>query len=228
MMSSNHNDQCDLLKFSILNPKLDWPLLEDTYSLWYDVWQFTLIKELKSRSKVSSDAFMNSQEIATLWLEHQVVAMIFLNWYDLKYKAVQDLDYFSHYPSQSLRSIISNGYTRVMTSTYLTVNPEYRRSTNFGAPLADIMIGLAIKQFLASGADGALAVTRNDRKVNEIFFRFGGIKIGETSSQHNVPVDLVLVPKSFSRESQDQKVRSIIDRLWLLWTNSTSNLQSAA
>lgn len=185
---------------------------DNAYRLWRKVWESTF-QELKTDATVRADNFVRQEIISALFLGKQAVGLILYSLFDLELVAVREHSYLETYPPELVSRLRDDGVHGVLSMEYLSLDPDWRVALD-GAPLSKIMIGIAPKVFEWSGADAAVAVTRNEKKVNEALYGFGARCLRTNLTKHNVAVDIVAFRKGDPRPSGDPHVDGRIESLW--------------
>ncbi|MGE0529175.1 MAG: hypothetical protein AB7G93_15790 [Bdellovibrionales bacterium] len=189
------------------------PKYNETFQFWHTIWEQTFA-ELKNQRKLYSDDFFRMDEILALSSAGKVVGCFLFGWYDLRIDSHRYHSYFSAYPEELMHMLQSSTSGIVMSMGYLAVAPEWRKS-KVGVLVSEALLGLACKRFIASGASHLIAYTRNDRKINDLCYRYGARCAYSNRREHNVSVDIVLMERPDVRFSQDKNVRTFVDELWL-------------
>jgi hypothetical protein len=183
---------------------------QKAYELWSNVWSETF-RDLVGAEKVYSDDFLKSNEISALFYEDEPISVFVFNQVNMQSKAFQNLSYFKNYPSSVIEQLKT--YENIMIMGYLTVAKEWRKSiTNIS--FSDVHVGLAVKKFQISNNQALVSFTRNNRKVNDVVYRFGATGLLKDHTAHNVSVDYILIDKQSARNHPEQQVQAIIDHLW--------------
>ncbi|MEQ1724161.1 MAG: hypothetical protein ABL930_13390, partial [Pseudobdellovibrio sp.] len=95
--------------------------------------------------------------------------------------------------------------------------PEWRKqNTNYS--ISEILVGFVTLRLKFSNADRMVVCLRNNRKINEIFYRHGGELI-QRSSAFNVEVDFSEMYKESAQLSEWKDHAVLTSKLWLNFLN---------
>jgi hypothetical protein len=189
VVPANRSRTLDLerLRYCLVSPRAPARnVLGAGYRCWKDVWTRTL-QELDGADSIRSDDFTRQDELGLLFEGSDCIGMTAYRWVDFASPAARDDSYFSAWPDEAKDALVENG-TRVCIGSYLTVAPEWRRTENHSAK--ELLLGLAVRRFLASPADVMTGTMRNDRGMSGIAYRLGA-RLLAPSTMHGVDVDLV-------------------------------------
>lgn len=190
----------------------NWEVAEKTYDLWFKVWSETF-GDLIHLEKLHSDDFLRYREISTVFCQDEPIGIVFYNWIHLGFRPHLEHSYFDYYPEGVLGSLKKEGHKDVMIMSYLTISPQWRKTVS-GVPISDVMIGLAVKRFESSSSTALISFTRNNRKVNELVYRFGAKPFLKDCVQHNVKVDFIKITKESILQNPIPGVQSLVNQLW--------------
>jgi len=186
------------------------PKFQKAYELWNSIWSETF-NELVGLEKFYSDDFLRSHEVSVLFYDEEPISVFLYNQLNMKSKAFQNLSYFKNYPEQVFEQIKT--YENIMVMGYLTVSKNWRKSiTNIS--FSDVHVGLAVKRFLNSNHQALISFTRNNRKINDVVYRFGAKGLLKEHTAHNVSVDYILIDKFSAKNHPDDDLQTIVDFLW--------------
>jgi hypothetical protein len=183
-----------------------------SYQFWSDIWRNTF-KEVKGSDRLFSDDFLRQDEVLTLWHNQEIIALFLFKWMDLSSPPHRNHSYLEFYPSDVLQDVAGLCDQRVMFMSYLTVHPDWRKD-RVPVPISDLMLGLATKRFLHSGASALLSFTRNDRKVNDLVYRYGARPLKVGGEMHGIGCDFTAIFRQDVRESPVSGAGPLIQRLW--------------
>lgn len=181
------------------------------YRLWKESWRETY-KELKTEAKLKADDFTRQDIVSALFHGEEAVSLLLHTIYNLNLDAVRDHSYLAGYPADVVARLRAEGSLKVMSMEYLTLSPRWRRS-EVGVPIAEVIIGLSVKIVETLGVN-AVAVTRVDRSVNDMFAGFGATLLAPNLKMHNVAVDLMKLEHSEIRPNPDPAVNDLIKSFW--------------
>lgn len=154
------------------------------YLFWKKNWESTF-KELGvvEKQKLYCDHFFYRRPHILLCNDNPIGVCLS---HSLPVKEItRDHSWFAHYPSKTLQYIFEN-FSNVFSITYLYIDNLWRKSAA-QMPLGDILLGLALQDFLCSPSDGAIFCARDNRSINKIFNSFGAEPL-ETVEENNVMV----------------------------------------
>lgn len=203
----------DRLQYHLLRPQVvRQPLLEAAYELWHDVWQSTFL-EADGTAEIYSDEFTRQDEIGVLTAGTCCVSVTALRWLDLSTARSREDSYFRPWPRAALRAL---GDGIIGISSNAVVHPDWRGTLlappagELGQPvrLVHAAVGLTIQRFFESPAQGSVAVTRNDRRMDRVCQSLGATSIGKIIL-HGIESDLMHFPRRALREEEP-----VLDHLW--------------
>lgn len=186
------------------------PLLEQAYAVWHDVWQRTF-EEADGAAQVHSDEFTRQDEIGVLALGGCCVSVTGLRWLDFALPRSRQDSYFKQWPADAMSRL---GKDLLMVTSNTIVHPEWRGARiepPCGAPpvrLASVTIAMSIRRFLASSANSAVGLSRNDRAMNHIAASLGGMSLARLM-HHGQEADIM----HFTRTSATPH-GPVVDSLW--------------
>jgi hypothetical protein len=217
------------LKFDILThgtAAADCDLYNRTYLLWKSVWNETFL-ELGTDTKVNGDDFYFLDELCTLHIQREPIAMIAIKWLNTNLLPAVENHYFQTYPPETLRYLSERGLTTFMGLGNLVTHPDWRKQkTKF--PYADLVAGLAFERQKQFGAESCLCYTRNNRGINKMICRFGGTPLWTNLIRHNVNVDVLIVPTPQIVRHPDVQVNEMVRFLWNQWMRRKHQKPQAA
>jgi len=202
----------DLYILNTKDPKPEEvPLVEKAYKLWLTSWEFTFRSQnVDIGKRLYSDDFLD-RDVMALFYNGEPVALTFVKWFTPR-KSQLDHSYFKHYPQSVIDHIKSMGNKRWMLSSYITCVPEWRkRFTDIS--LTEVMFSLSVKIFEKSKASYFIGYIRKDNDFHEVFYRHGGIKLGE-NNVYNSEVDYVYMTRESKRLSPLPGVAEMANALW--------------
>lgn len=210
----------------IISPHFPLPehrrISDELYRFWKEIWNSTYL-ELEGQGVKESDEFLRQCEICAVVANNEVIGSLSFQWFDLSLQSHREHSYFQIYPQHVLDNMAALGATKIMTIAQMAVSPKWRKSSH-GPFVSEILMGAACKRMAQWGVDGAIAYTRNNRKVNELFYRHGARCLLEQQKQHNVEVDFVIILRNEARPSNVPGLSHEIERLWHNRTDSTGGL----
>lgn len=123
-------------------------LYNEAYKFWQVQWT-EAIEELglEGLSVKHSDKFLAADKIILFAEGGDIAALGLINYIDLQILASRFFSYFGVMTEESMAFILSQGYKKVMTSTYNIVAKKYRRIKVENTVLAIALPGAALKLF---------------------------------------------------------------------------------
>jgi hypothetical protein len=206
--------QLDFIHFNTTHPGPYRKHCENSYTLWKKQWTQTFT-ELNANKELCSDEFIN-REIGGLFLDSEPIAILFYTLIDFNDISSVDLNYFHSYEAHLIKRH-SDFKDTILVASYFTSLPEWRKqNTNYS--ISEILVGLVTLRLKFSIANRMVVCLRNNRKINEIFYRHGGVLI-QRSSAFNVEVDFSEMHKESARLSQWKDHAVLTSKLWLTFLN---------
>jgi hypothetical protein len=182
------------------------------YKFWKGIWNSTYL-ELEGQGIKQSDEFLRQDEICVAVSNKEVIGTLSFQWFDLSLNCHLEHSYFQIYPSSVLNKMKDLKVNKIMTIAQMAVAPAWRKS-NYGTFVSELLMGAACKRMNQWPVDGAIAYTRNNRKVNDLFYRHGARCLLDRQKQHNVDVDFVIILKNEARPSDVPGLSEEIDKIW--------------
>jgi hypothetical protein len=200
-------------------------LYNQLYRLWKQIWNETY-SELGSNKTVCGDDFYFLDEFCTIHFDNLPIAMVALKWLDLNLIPACENNYIEHFPGETLTQLKELGYQKVMGLGNLIAHPDWRKN---GSQLSytDVVVGLALKRQIENHFDTAICYTRNNRSVNKLVYRLGGIPLWQNLMRHNVQVDVVVIPSEKVAIHPQPEVQQAIDVYWSKWKQKHNSLRVA-
>ncbi len=182
------------LKYVIVPAKRPRPHQEKHYDMLFSFWHHSFKKVFEEISKPNqykfSDQFLLQDEVGGLFFKDQVVAIIFYSWIDCNRPSELARSYFSHYTDPAM-NFLTQQSNEIMVMSNLAVHPLWRKKkTNLD--IASLMIEFAIKRLNNSKASHLISFTRNDRKMHEVVYSFGGKRIDQHIA-FDIPSDIIAI-----------------------------------
>lgn len=194
------------------------PHYADHYRSAYDLWKTQMGHALKYESKLvepelRSDDFFRQKELIAIFLKEEAIGLMVLDWLDLSFASTLECSYIQGYPTSVIHRLIETGYQKLMTMGNLCVHPQWRRSVA-GSGLSEAVIGLSVKRFLSSKAQGLLTYTRNERGIHRLVYSFGGIPLMRDHLSHGMASDIILTQRDHVIPCTIPGIQSAVDRLY--------------
>lgn len=204
-------NKLNLITFNTSFPKNFEENCERAYELYLKVWAQTFA-ELGVDKKIYSDSFLDCELVGCFDSERSCIGFVLMKSFDISRKSMREHSYFDPYPSDIIKKVISLDHKNIISFHHLTVNSEWRRSES-SYSISDIVVGAAISLFLKSKSSAVICFTRNDRRVNELFYRFGGAPIVENIMTYNVLVDYAILEKSKVQSHPSYQINKLVSEL---------------
>ena len=200
----------EFLNFNTMDPGPYSQHCENSYLLWKNQWNSTFA-ELNSDKILYSDEFIN-REIGGLFKGTQPIAILLYQFVDFKKLYSTDLNYFSNYEKE-LISRHSKFSDTILIASYFTSEPDWRKqNTNFS--ISELIVGFVALRLSFSDANRMLVCLRNNRRINEIFYRHGGELISRDMA-FNVEVDFSEMYSEKAQLSAWKDHAVLTSQLWL-------------
>ncbi len=185
-------------------------IYHQAFSFWHFHWN-KAFTEINLQMSSTSEEFCRHDKAIVLVHRDKVVGLALVDRFDLTNPIHRKHNYFSNYPELIVEKLaqVSRG---VITRTfgYLAIDPEYRK--NYA--LADIILGLAVKEINCESNPFMITYTRNTRKTNELTYRLGAKCIGERLLVRGEDSDFVYFDHSSLEVLKQHPQFAVIDRLW--------------
>ncbi|HEU4582653.1 MAG TPA: hypothetical protein VFS67_30560 [Polyangiaceae bacterium] len=189
------------------------PLLEQAYELWHDVWRATF-EELDGAAELFSDEFCRQDEIGVLATGGCCLSVTGIRWLDMSLARARSDSYFRHWPREAIEKL---GRGLVLVTSNTVVHPDWRGSM-IAPPrelaevepsrLAFTTIAMSIRRLLASPAESATGLSRNDRAMDRVSIGLGGVAIGRIRL-HGEDTNVMHFPRSLAKPEGP-----VVDHLW--------------
>lgn len=200
------------LEFDIISPfQFDQKRsrVESAYQLIKREWSFAF-KFLKVDEVITSDDFLRSNIVGLFDGDSAVALMLTYNG-SFDHLSFRDQKYFHNYPDSVIHSILKYGRNTKIWYKF-TVHREWtRRKTDIS--VAEVIIGLLIKNFKNEKIDCAIGLARNDVGVNKIAENWG-IEILDIKNVYNTKGSFVLLTQSKSYKNIDPDVNLAVQVLF--------------
>lgn len=183
----------------------------NTYRFWRGVYS-EVYSQTRSLESLNTDNFYRQDEIFSLVIEQQVIGCILFSYHNTLAESAWDLKYFHDLPREMVDQIRAHAPRSLMMMESLTVHPEWRRSRS-GLPLAEILLGMAMKAFKASQCEVLVGTPRVDVKVHKLCALYGGKCLGSIAkSGYSCETFLFAGDESHTNPNPDVAVQ--IETLW--------------
>ncbi len=181
-----------------------------TYNFWHEHWQSTLSK-VAGLNKLYSDDFIRQDEVICIFHKNTPISIMLHSYYDLSFPSHTENSFFKYFSKEVLEEIRGKGTSLVMTMGYLATDPAWRKNF-FERPMAEVTISFSIKSFLSSAASQLVCFTRNDRKINQLVQKHGGLSMVQDLQVHNIASDIIRLNMT-SAKIPDENV-DFVEELW--------------
>lgn len=209
----NHESKQHRFKLVVLEGKNRAPSLETLYDRIYTFWKTFWLQTYRSvdgPKVLHSDHFIR-QRVYSVFYDDKPVAFFLADQFDMNNLAHRDHSYFEAYPDSFFDKINRLQLTKVLTISYLSVDPNWRQLRDY--PLADLLMSLAVKAFQSSEAQAMIGHSRNDRKTDELARRHGGESFGQGIA-YGIPSDFFVFSPHTARFSPKPDVAKLVEELW--------------
>ncbi len=185
---------------------------EKAYAFWLDMWR-TTFAEVDPDIELHSDTFVTQREVSAIFLRDQVIALMMYDFRDLNLRAHRELSSFKYYPADVLDRLRHEMKGPVMMAGQFTVRPDWRRG--YGGPfISEVLAGIAVKRFMGSTVPAMIALTRNDRGMQDLCYRYGAVPLRTDVNAHGIPSDVIAFYRENVRDSAVPGMAELVDRLW--------------
>jgi hypothetical protein len=200
------------LDYHLFSPSAHDPLLEQAYELWHDVWKATF-EELDGATELFSDEFNRQDEIGVLASGGRCLSVTGIRWLDLSLARSRSDSYFRHWPGEVIEKL---GRGLVLVTSNTVVHPDWRgsmiepprESAVEPSRLAFTTIAMSIRRLLASAAESAAGLSRNDRAMDRVSTALGGVAIGRIRL-HGEETNVMHFPRGLAKPEGP-----VVDDLW--------------
>ncbi len=187
----------------------------DIYSATYRFWRGVysdVYSKTQSLESLNTDNFYRQDEIFSLVFEQQVVGCILFSYHNTLADSAWDLKYFHDLSPEMTAKIRSAAPRSLMLMESLTVHPEWRRSAT-GLPLAEILLGIAMKAFQLSGCNVLVGTPRVDVKVHKLCALYGGECLG-TIAKSGYHCETFVFTSDKNHENPQPQTAKHIESFW--------------
>ncbi len=214
-MTQESESELQYYLLSPTNPPFEYVELHDkVFKSWMEITKNAFQEVKNEDTSHLHDDFIRQDVVSCLCAGNEVVATFLHSFSSIYTQATRTFRYMREgYPEIFFQKIKNLGIKNVMTSHYLSVNPEWRRGKT-GIQIAPLMIGFAPLVRDLYNADAFIGVYRRDRKVHEIAYALGGECIISNVPNHNTPCDLILMNKTTPYQYPSNDLRRQITSLW--------------
>jgi hypothetical protein len=213
--SVGHSEQPRLagLTYHLLQPDRRFeqhsPLVDEAYRCWRAVWEPTFA-ELTGLTKLYSDEFARQHELVTLFEDTRCVGLTGFRYIDLDSAIIRQDSYFGNWSDEAFAAARAWGREACIIGNFM-VTPEHRGRRG-GVSLSELVTILSLYRLTTSPANVALVTTRNDRRVNQLMYRFGAHRLFENATMYGVSVDLVAFPREETKAKLRESMHDTIIR----------------
>ena len=131
---------------------------EKTYFFWHDTIESALREEKNSdeANNLGSDLFVENDEAVILFHKNEPIGLFMFHWINTAFTPNRETHTLrDRFPKNLLDSLFEKKLYHLMLMGQLAVHPQWRKSS-VGFGVSDILMGFAVRQFLASNADALL------------------------------------------------------------------------
>lgn len=185
---------------------------EAAYRFWFEMWR-TTYAELDSSITLWSDTFLGMNEASVVFHSDEPVGLIMYDWRDVRLRSHRDTKFFQNFPETTLDALGARIDGPVMCLGQLTVRQDFRKN-RIGGLVSELLVSFSTRRFLASDSPVMLALTRNDRGINELAFRHGAIALEQGLQNHGIGADVVAFYRDRACDSPLPGISPLVERLW--------------
>jgi hypothetical protein len=190
------------------------PLYNRVYAEWKKIWQHEL-HLVGSPQTWSAESFLRQDCIPVVTTKKDEIVGFFLHsFYSFLHTGVQEGNYLSIFPAESLQSLKSRQVKKIMSLEYMTVNTDWRNKSKGGISIAGLVMENALNLFKHSDADAALGVARIDYGVNRLCLSLGAKSLAPEVRRGNVVCELTVFYQNELVPHKDPRVVSTANKIW--------------
>jgi|GEM_PF-2315923 len=187
-------------------------LHQEIFHCWETVWK-QAFQELHVDKPLYSDSFTRQDFIGALLYKDHCVGMTFFRWANANGSEFAKDSYFSNWEQEHIDVLRSRG-PEIIVFSNLSILPE-ARGMRLGVPTKEVILGVAVENFMSSRADAMTGTPRRDRNVNEGCRRWGATNIAlDVPSGYGDTVDIVAFFKDQVSEAPPHILKSFVKDLW--------------
>lgn len=203
------------LRYELLELRSSDPVvqqrLEAAYGCWHSVWSETY-RELDGLQWLAGDHFTRQDEVGAIFCGDACVGLTTYRFVDFTRPWIHGDSYFQIWPETAMHALALEG-NRICIGSHLTILPRWRGRI-VGVSLKRVLLGLAVKRFLASDADTMSGILRNDRGMNDVGYELGATAFSRQLTLHGVAVDVVGFYRSRAKSLNPDDDGQAVERLW--------------
>lgn len=186
-------------------------LYNEVYKAWRKIWKEIFIAA-GSPDSLNTESFLRQNIIFTLHHGDEIAGILTTTFFNLSALATFDHAYFRPFPTELIKSLESNPTGVLITSEYLSVHPDYRKSI-VGVSLSEVLIGMVVRVLIQLNAKMLLGTAVRPAGVHKSCKKFGYKEVG---SYEKYGLDCVLLSNTpeEAHEHADPKIRMLISQYW--------------
>jgi hypothetical protein len=207
------------LRYVILPGRLPYnsrqlDLHNQAFQYWSTFWD-QVFKENGVEHPVNFRAEFCRRDVVCLLMDDgEIAGMHLCEFLNLRQKAFWHHEYFGQIKGELFLNAAEKFQTEsAMIMTYLTIDPRWRKR-RIGISMGAVMMSLATKLQVASGAAVNLGRAREDLGVSEILKDLGGTVLEAGISMHNTPVSSICIFTDNIKELSNPGERSFVKFYW--------------
>ena len=181
------------------------------FERWHQVWTETFQNLGSNPRGFAHDFSRFSFVYCLLDKAHTIVAFLCSTIFDARSSAHKEHSYFKRYPKAFIQACEDEASPLLSSLEYCYVSPEWRKA-QLPFSLVDILLCLCARRAYSWGIPRVIAVTRNDRSVNQVVYQRGGEAVVSNADLHNVKIDMISLQQShfkFGTFPQDAWILSL-------------------
>jgi hypothetical protein len=222
----------DQLSYVVIPSKLpiNSPLVglhNQAFNYWCEFWEKVFVDNGIQSAIRFRDEFCRKDLLCLVMHEKKVVGMHLCEFLNLNQDAFREHEYFvgHHTGGAFLDALAERKINYAMVMTYLTVDPDWRKS-KIGISLAAVLMSLSTKVQIAAGTGVNLGRAREDVGVNKILTDLGGTVLKDSIQMYNTPVSMVCIYSNEVKDLTDHNARHYAERLWARRIDYSGTLRS--
>lgn len=185
-------------------------IYDQAFLFWHSHWA-KAFSEINIEFSSTSEEFCRHEQFIALVYQDQIVALAMMDCFNISNPIHRRHSYFSNYPDHILEKIKSHSDGKpVLTFGYLAVDQNFRKNYH----LADIVLGVAVKNLVHSSFPLMITYTRNTRRTHELTYRLGATSIERNINVRGEGSDFVFFSKDSLAVVNQHACRDVIQNLW--------------
>lgn len=200
--------------------------INEAYFFWKSFWANELAN-IGSDFPRWPDEFYRHDCLSVLTRQGIPVSLHLQAVQNLNLKACAEQSYFDKFTQTFTKDILADGYERVVSAGWLTVNSSFAKNKE-KIVFSRCMLALTLKITEMLGCQALVAPTRNDNGMASKVFQWGAKSYGQKTT-HNVLCEMVVMDHT-SPIPLSEKEAALVEHAWksIFPANKKSNRKKAA